>query len=77
VHRHIALNGKIGFKLQVTATPGFHSVYDCCFQPMWLFSGAPVDPEDDTGMEQHGAEALYSAGKRLMHTIRTTDEEAQ
>jgi len=73
----IAMNAKIGFKLQVTATPGFHSLYDWCFQTMWLFSGAPEDPEDDTGMEKHGAEALYPAVKSLMHAIRTKDKEAQ
>jgi hypothetical protein len=44
---------------------------------MWLFAGAPADPEDDTVMETHGAEALYSAVKSLMHDIRTDDEEAQ
>jgi len=73
----IAMNAKIGFKLQVTATPGFHSLNDWCSQTMRLFSGAPADPEDDTVMEKHGAEALYSAGKSLMHAIRTKDEEAQ
>ena len=40
-------------------------------------SGAPEDPEDDTVMEKHGAEASYSTGKSLMHAIRTKDEEAQ
>jgi len=73
----IAMNAKIGLKLQVTATPGFNSLYDWCFQTMWLFSGGPEDPEDDTGMEKHGAETLYSAVKSLMHAMRTKDEEAQ
>jgi len=73
----IEMNAKIGFKLRVTATPGFHSLYDWCFQMMWLFSGAPEDPEDDTVMEKHGAEALCSAAKSLMHAIQTKDEEAQ
>jgi len=73
----IAMNAKIGFKLQVTAIPGFHSLYDCCFQTMWLFSGAPEDSEDHTVMEKHGAEVLYSAVKSLMHAIRTKDEESQ
>jgi len=73
----IAMNVKIGFKLQVTATPGFHLLYDWCYQIMWLFSGAPDNPEDDTVMEKHGAEALYSAVKSLMHTIRTENEETQ
>jgi hypothetical protein len=47
----IAMNTKIGFKLQVTATPGCHSLYDWCFQMMWLFSGLLEYPEDDTVME--------------------------
>jgi hypothetical protein len=45
------MNTKIGLKLQVTATPGFHSRYDWCFQMMWLFSGTPDDPEHDNVME--------------------------
>jgi len=71
------MNAKIGFKLQVTATPGFHALYDWCFQTMWLFSGAPYKLVADTVMEKHGAEALYSAVKSLMHAIRTEDKEAQ
>jgi len=73
----IAMNARIGFKLQVTATPRFHSLYDGCFQIMWLFSNVPEDPVDDTVMKKHGAEALYSAVKSLMDAIRTKDEEAQ
>jgi hypothetical protein len=76
VRWQIAVNAKIGFKLQVTPTTEFHSLYDWCVQTMWLFSGAPEDPEDDTVMEKHGAEALYSSGMYLMHAIRTKDEEA-
>jgi hypothetical protein len=44
---------------------------------MWLLSGAPDDPEDDTVMEKHGDEALYSAVKSLMHTIWTENKDAQ
>jgi hypothetical protein len=44
---------------------------------MWLFSGAPEDPEDDTVMNQHGADTLYSAVKGLMNAIWTEDEETQ
>jgi hypothetical protein len=73
----IAMNARFGFKLQVTATPGFHSLYDWGFQTMWLFSGAPDKPEDETLMEKHGAKALYSAVKSLMHAIRTEDQDAQ
>ena len=73
----IAMNARIGFKLHVTATQGFHSLYDWCYQTMWLFSGAPEDPEDDTVMEKYGAEALYSAVKSLMHAIWTEEDEAQ
>jgi len=30
---------------------------------MWLFSGVPEDAQDETVMEMHGADALYSAVK--------------
>ena len=73
----IAINARIGFKLQVTATPEFHSLNDWCFQMMWLFSGAPEDPEDETVMEMHGTDTLYSVVNSLMHAIRTEDKEAQ
>jgi len=52
------MNVRIGFKLRVPAMPGFHSLYYWCFQTMWLFSGAPDDPEDDSEMEMHSAGAL-------------------
>ena len=42
---------------------------------MWLFSGAPKDPEDKTVMEMHGADALYSVVKRMLHAIRTDDQD--
>ena len=44
---------------------------------MWLFSGAPKDPENATVMETHCAEALNSAVKSLMHAIRTEDQDSQ
>jgi hypothetical protein len=37
----------------------------------------PEDPEDNAVMEMHGADALYSAVKSLMHAIQTEDDEAQ
>jgi len=49
----IAMNARIALKLQVTAMPAFHSLYDWCFQTMWLFSGASEDPDDNTVMEMH------------------------
>jgi hypothetical protein len=73
----IATNVRIGFKLQVTATPGFHSLYDWCYQTMWLFSGAPEDPEHETVMEMHSADAPYSAVKSLIHAIQTEDQDVQ
>jgi hypothetical protein len=72
----IAINVRFGFKLQLSATPGIHTLYDWCYQTMWLISGAPEDPVDDIVMEKHGAEALNSAVKSWMHAIRTKDEEA-
>ena len=71
------MNAEIGFKLLVTATQGFHLLCEWSFQMMWLFSDAPGDSKDDTVMEKHGAKALYSAVKSLMHAIWTKDEEAQ
>jgi len=68
---------RIEFKLQVPATPGFHSLYDWYYQIMWLFSGAPNDPEDKTVMEIDGAIALYSAVKSLIHAICTAHQGAQ
>jgi len=34
---------------------------------MWLLSGAPEDPQNDTVMERHGADTLYYALRSLMH----------
>jgi hypothetical protein len=53
------MNAHIGFQLQVTAALRFQSLYDRCFQMMWLFSGMPKDSEDDTVMEKHGTEDMY------------------
>jgi hypothetical protein len=64
----IAMTARIGFQLEVTAMPGFHSQYDWCF---------PEDPEDNTVMEKHGAEALYSTVMCLLHAIRTSDKHGQ
>jgi hypothetical protein len=72
-----APNARIGFKLQVTPTRGFHSLYNWCYLTMWLFSGAPKDPEDETVMEKHSADALYVALKSLMHAICPEDKDAQ
>jgi hypothetical protein len=43
---------------------------------MWLFSSVPENSVDETVMEMHGADALYSPAKSLMHAIRTKDEHA-
>ena len=43
---------------------------------MWLFSGAREDREDETAMEMHGANALYSAVKSLIHALWTEDQDA-
>jgi len=73
----ITMNVKMGFKLQVTATLGFHSLYDWCYQTTWLYSGVSDDSADNTVTEKHGAKALYSTVKGLIHAIRTANEEAQ
>jgi len=73
----IVMNARVGSKLQVTATPGFCSLYNWCFQTMWWFSGAPDNPEGETVMERHGAEPLHSAVKCLMHFIRKEVQDPQ
>jgi len=73
----IATNARIEFKLQVTATPGFNSLYYCCYQAMWLVSCVREDPENDTVMEMRGVDALYSAVNSLMYPIRTEDHDIQ
>jgi len=70
-------NAWIGLKLEVTATPGFHWLYDWRNRTMWLFSGVPKDPADDTVMEKHRANALNSTVKSLMHNIQTEDHDTQ
>jgi hypothetical protein len=72
----IAMNGIFGFTLQVTTTPEFHSLYDWSFHRIWLFSGPPECPEDETAMETHGAKSLYSAVKCLNYTIWAEDKHA-
>ena len=77
------IHGVLGYLMSLISTRqkiarlGFHSLCDWCFQMMWLFSGTPEDPEDDTAMEMHGADALYSAVKSLMHAIRTDNKHPQ
>jgi hypothetical protein len=44
---------------------------------MWLFSGAPEVPEDDTEMEMHGTDQLYSAMKSLLRDIQIEGEHAR
>jgi hypothetical protein len=44
---------------------------------IWLFSGAHEDPEDETVIGNHGAKALNSAVKSLMHAIWTVEQDTQ
>jgi len=71
----IAMKGRIGFEPWVTAMLGCHWVSDWGYRTMWLCSGAPGDPEDDTGIEKHDAEVLHSAVRSVMHAIQTEDEQ--
>jgi hypothetical protein len=41
---------------------------------MWLFSGAPEEPEAETLIEQHSAKGLCAAVKRLKHAIWSEDQ---
>jgi N12 class adenine-specific DNA methylase len=68
---------KVGFEVQVTAIPGCYSLYDRCFQMMWLFSGTPEDPEDETVIEMLSTKAVNLAVRSLMYTIHTEDHHTQ
>jgi len=55
----------------------FYSLYDWCYQMIWVFSGAPENTENNTMMENNGAETVYCAARGLMQAIWTEDAEAQ
>jgi len=65
----IAIKVRIGFKHQITATLGFHWLYDWSDQMMQSSQGVPDDPLDDTVMVIHCADTLYSAVKSMMTVI--------
>jgi len=73
----IVMTATIGLKHQVTAMLGFHSHYNWCYQTMWQLSGAPVNREDMTLMENHNEKAFYFAVKSWMNVIRTEDQLSQ
>jgi hypothetical protein len=73
----IPVKARNGFKLQVTTTPGFHSLCEWCFLTMWQFSGAPEDPDNETVLAKPSADAVVSAVKGLMNAIRTGDQDTQ
>jgi len=50
---------------------------DWYYQVMWLFSGTPDYPDNNTALEMHCTKILYSVVKCLMHTIWTEDNKAQ
>jgi len=47
----IVFNATTRLKLHITGTTVSHSLYDWCYQTMWLCPGLPDDPEDDTVIE--------------------------
>ncbi|KAF8537453.1 hypothetical protein BDD12DRAFT_806924 [Trichophaea hybrida] len=73
----VAVEAKIGVKLQVTVTPAYNMLNDRGNQTIWWLSGAPIRPEDNTLMELHGADALHMAVRSLTQGIRSDDDEAQ
>jgi len=66
-----------GFKLQVTAMPGFYSLFDWCYQIIQLFWLTPDNREDVTVYENRFAKVLYSMVKHLVHGIRTGNDKSQ
>jgi hypothetical protein len=73
----IAMKVRIAFKVQVTDTPGFHSLYDWCHQMMWLLSGVLEDPDNNTVMELQVPKSFESSVKRFIHAIQTEVEETK
>jgi hypothetical protein len=73
----VAVHAKIGFKLQVTATPAYQTPNDWVNHTIWLFSCTPIRPEDKTSMERHGAEAFHVAVRSLIQGITSDDNEGQ
>jgi hypothetical protein len=51
---------RIRFKRQVTATPGFSSLYDWSVLKMWLFSDEPDHAAGDIVRQMNGANPLRS-----------------
>lgn len=73
----IVLNQRIQFTIQLTAPPGIEPLYGLYYQTLWLFSGAPEDPEIYTLMDNNYAGGLDSAVTNMTHGVRTDDNEVQ
>lgn len=73
----IAMNTRVQFKLQITASLGLHAHLDWCYQTVWLFAGAPEDLVDNMAMEKHSAKELNCVLTCLIHAIQTKHNEAQ
>jgi hypothetical protein len=65
----IAINASVRLKLQATAIWRFNSIFDSCYQMMWLLSGASEDLENNTVLERHGAEIPYSTTMSILHAM--------
>jgi hypothetical protein len=64
----VASEAQIGFKVQVTATPAYHSLKDWGNTTRWLFT-IPDAPENERAVEEHGPEALMSAITALQTAV--------
>jgi len=54
------MSTRVEFNLLVTASLGYDSLLDWCYQTMLLFSAAQEDSDDDALKEKNGAEILRS-----------------
>ena len=65
----VAFRAAIGFKVQVTATPAYHSLQDWTNLARWLFT-IPEQLENPAAVDLHGPEALAKAVADVLYAVR-------
>ena len=68
----VAREAMIGFKIQATATPAYHSLRDWGSTTSWLFT-IPQDVQDAEAVESHGPQAMVTAVRDLELAVRRGD----
>ena len=68
----VARDAMIGFKIQATATPAYHSLRDWGSTTCWLFR-MPLDVQDTDVVNNHGAQAMVNAVRELELSVKRGD----